>query len=221
MFGRGTIDAHSASATGQNRPTCSTSGCLLSPAANILRGKTILDVLAGEKQERAQTGGSVGGAWTNSPGLSKPGDRGQGQLENPLLHHCRERNRYWHLANAILAAPCLCILPGFIEPCLPTGSHRPVHNGPMRYGFRFVCHRDGERVRAFSRTGHQWSAQLPAIAAALRTLPDGKGVICRLGGGYNARRFREVPDSGVEKPGLVSREHRTSLIVSSTSRRRS
>jgi hypothetical protein len=86
-------------------------------------------------------------------------------------------------------------------------------------GFRFICHRDGERVRVFSRTGHD--AQLPAVAAALRTLPYGKGVICGPGGGYNARRFREVPDSGVEKPELVSREHRTSLIVSSTSRRRS
>jgi bifunctional non-homologous end joining protein LigD len=51
-------------------------------------------------------------------------------------------------------------------------------------GYRFVCHRDGERVRVFSRTGHEWSAQLPAIAAALRALPirsaipDGEGVIC-------------------------------------------
>jgi bifunctional non-homologous end joining protein LigD len=37
-------------------------------------------------------------------------------------------------------------------------------------GFRLICHRDGERVRVFSRTGHEWG-QLPAIAAALRTLP--------------------------------------------------
>jgi ATP-dependent DNA ligase len=39
------------------------------------------------------------------------------------------------------------------------------------HGFRFICHRDGERVRVFSRTGHEWGAQLPAIAAALRALP--------------------------------------------------
>jgi ATP-dependent DNA ligase len=25
-------------------------------------------------------------------------------------------------------------------------------------GFRFICHRDGERVRVFSRTGHEWAA---------------------------------------------------------------
>jgi ATP-dependent DNA ligase len=36
----------------------------------------------------------------------------------------------------------------------------------------------------FSRTGHEWGAQLPTIAAALRALPvrsailDGEGVIC-------------------------------------------
>jgi ATP-dependent DNA ligase len=79
--------------------------------------------------------------------------------------------------------------PGFIEPCLPTGS-RTAPTGPQwayeikHDGFRFICHRDGERVRVFSRTGHEWGAQLPAIAAALRSLPvrsailDGEGVIC-------------------------------------------
>jgi bifunctional non-homologous end joining protein LigD len=77
----------------------------------------------------------------------------------------------------------------FIEPCLPTGS-RTAPTGPQwayeikHDGFRFICHRDGERVRVFSRTGHEWGAQLPAIAAALRALPvrsvilDGEGVIC-------------------------------------------
>jgi ATP-dependent DNA ligase len=60
--------------------------------------------------------------------------------------------------------------PGFIEPCLPTGS-RTAPTGPQwayeikHDGFRFICHRDGERVRVFSRTGHEWGAQLPAIAA--------------------------------------------------------
>jgi ATP-dependent DNA ligase len=60
--------------------------------------------------------------------------------------------------------------PGFIEPCLPTGS-RTVPTGPQwvyeikHDGFRFVCHRDGECVRVYSRTGHEWRA------AALRMLP--------------------------------------------------
>jgi bifunctional non-homologous end joining protein LigD len=79
--------------------------------------------------------------------------------------------------------------PGFIEPCLPTIS-RTVPTGPRwayeikHDGFRFVCARQGERVRLFSRGGHDWSAQLPAIAEAMRALPvtsvtlDGEVVIC-------------------------------------------
>jgi bifunctional non-homologous end joining protein LigD len=57
--------------------------------------------------------------------------------------------------------------PGFIEPCLPTGS-RTAPTGPQwayeikHDGFRLICLRDGERVRVFSRTGHEWGAQLPA-----------------------------------------------------------
>jgi bifunctional non-homologous end joining protein LigD len=57
---------------------------------------------------------------------------------------------------------------------LPTGS-RTAPTGPQwayeikHDGFRFICHRDGERVR-LSRTGHEWGALPPAIAAALREL---------------------------------------------------
>src|SRR6516164_5211048 len=51
-------------------------------------------------------------------------------------------------------------------------------------GFRFICRRDGDRVRLFSRGGHDWSAQLPAIVEAMRAFPvtsvtlDGEVVIC-------------------------------------------
>jgi bifunctional non-homologous end joining protein LigD len=93
--------------------------------------------------------------------------------------------------------------PGFIEPCLPTIS-RMVPTGPewafeiKHDGFRFICHRDGERVRVFSRNGHDWSAQLPAVAAALRALPvrsvilDGEGVICGADGVSDFDRMRAV-----------------------------
>ena len=72
--------------------------------------------------------------------------------------------------------------PGFIEPCLPTGS-RTAPTGPQwayeikHDGFRFICHRDG---------------------AALRTLPvrsvilDGEGVICGPDGVSNFDRMRVV-----------------------------
>jgi bifunctional non-homologous end joining protein LigD len=90
---------------------------------------------------------------------------------------------------------------GFIEPCLPTVS-RIGPTGPQwayeikHDGFRFICHRDGERVRVFSRTGHDWSTQLPAIVAALRALPirsvivDGEGVICGPDGASDFDRLR-------------------------------
>src|SRR6516225_5932810 len=83
-------------------------------------------------------------------------------------------------------------------------KERPAPTGPQwayeikHDGFRFICHRDGERVRVFSRTGHEWSAQLPAIAAALRTLPvrsvilDGEGVICGPDGVSDFDRMRAV-----------------------------
>jgi bifunctional non-homologous end joining protein LigD len=80
--------------------------------------------------------------------------------------------------------------PGFIEPCLPTLS-RTLPTGPQwAYeikddGFRFICRRDGERVRLFSRNGRDWTDWVPLIAEALAKLRvksvtiDGEGVVCR------------------------------------------
>jgi ATP dependent DNA ligase domain/Bacterial transcriptional regulator len=77
----------------------------------------------------------------------------------------------------------------FIEPCLPTIS-RMVPTGPgwayeiKHDGFRFLAVRQGNRVLVFSRGGHDWSKQLPAIIDAMQALPvrsvvlDGEGVIC-------------------------------------------
>jgi hypothetical protein len=65
-------------------------------------------------------------------------------------------------------------------------------------GFRFICRRDGERVRAFSRGGHDWSAQLPAIAEAMRAFPvtsvtlDGEVVICGADGVSQFDRMRAM-----------------------------
>ena len=50
----------------------------------------------------------------------------------------------------------------------------------------------------FSRTGREWSAQLPTIVAALRALPihsvilDGEGVICGPNGVSDFDRMRAV-----------------------------
>src|SRR6476469_1014319 len=93
--------------------------------------------------------------------------------------------------------------PGFIEPCLPIVS-RVVLTGPQwafetkHDGFRFICLRDGKRVRAFTRGGHDWSGQLPAITEALCALParsvtlDGEVVICGPDGRSDFDRMRAV-----------------------------
>ena len=51
-------------------------------------------------------------------------------------------------------------------------------------GLRFICRREGDRVRVFSRRGHDWTDRVPSIAAALQKLRvksitiDGEGVVC-------------------------------------------
>ena len=90
---------------------------------------------------------------------------------------------------------------GFIEPCLPTPS-RTVPSGPQwaheikHDGFRFICRRDGDRVRVFSRHGREWTDSVPLIVEALRALPvmsatlDGEGVVVDNRGVTDFERLR-------------------------------
>jgi bifunctional non-homologous end joining protein LigD len=91
--------------------------------------------------------------------------------------------------------------PGFIEPCLPTnGRIAPI--GPQwvyeikHDGYRFVCRRDGDSVRVFSRRGHDWTDRVPLIAEALAALSvksvtiDGEGVVCGPDGVSDFDRLR-------------------------------
>jgi bifunctional non-homologous end joining protein LigD len=58
---------------------------------------------------------------------------------------------------------------------LPTLGHA-VPSGPQRAyeikhdWFRFICRRDGDRVRVFSRNGPDWTDRVPLIADALAKL---------------------------------------------------
>jgi bifunctional non-homologous end joining protein LigD len=66
--------------------------------------------------------------------------------------------------------------PGFIVPCQPTlASKVPVGDGWIHElkhdGFRIVAFKDGGKVRLWSRTGRDWSAEFVAITEALRALP--------------------------------------------------
>jgi bifunctional non-homologous end joining protein LigD len=90
---------------------------------------------------------------------------------------------------------------GFIEPCLPTNGHTAPTGPQWAYeikhdGFRFICRRDGERVRVFSRNGRDWTDRVPLIAEALAKLRaesvtiDGEGVVCRPDGVSDFDRLR-------------------------------
>jgi bifunctional non-homologous end joining protein LigD len=90
---------------------------------------------------------------------------------------------HWHNPGPVRRPP------GFIEPCLPTNAST-VPSGPQwayeitHDGFRFICRRDGDRVRVFSRRGHDWTDRVPFIAKTLAKLRvtsvtlDGEGVVC-------------------------------------------
>jgi bifunctional non-homologous end joining protein LigD len=72
---------------------------------------------------------------------------------------------------------------------LPTLA-REVPDGPQwtheikHDGFRFICRRDGDRVRVYLRHGRDWTDKVPAIVEAMRALPatsatiDGEAVVC-------------------------------------------
>jgi bifunctional non-homologous end joining protein LigD len=87
------------------------------------------------------------------------------------------------------SSPLPAPLAGFIEPCLPTLSES-VPSGPewvheiKHDGYRFICRREGDRVRVFSRHGNDYSDRVPAITDALQSLKvksvtlDGEGVVC-------------------------------------------
>jgi len=90
---------------------------------------------------------------------------------------------------------------GFIDPCLPTLAHT-VPDGPLwiheikHDGYRFIGRRDGDRVRAFTRRGHDWTDRVPRIAEALAALPvtsvtiDGEAVLCDSAGVSDFDRLR-------------------------------
>jgi bifunctional non-homologous end joining protein LigD len=76
-------------------------------------------------------------------------------------------------------------------PSGPQWSYEIKHDG-----FRFICRRDGDRVRIFSRRGHEWTERVPRIVEALSRLRvksvtlDGEGVVCRADGISDFDRMR-------------------------------
>ena len=78
---------------------------------------------------------------------------------------------------------------GFIEPCLPTVRSKPP-SGPewiheiKHDGYRMIVRRDRDRVRLFTRRGHDWTHRFGWIVHALQVLRvksvtlDGEMVVC-------------------------------------------
>jgi ATP-dependent DNA ligase len=82
-----------------------------------------------------------------------------------------------HYARQVLSRPPVSAYPaGFIEPCLPTGA-RSAPSGPLWVheikfdGYRFICRREGERVRVFSRHGRDWTDRVPLIPLSSAPAP--------------------------------------------------
>jgi bifunctional non-homologous end joining protein LigD len=79
------------------------------------------------------------------------------------------------------------------QPCIPTRGTK-VPSGPDWFhevkhdGFRLIVQRDGDRVRLFTRNGHDWSNRYPWITDAARRLRqkhfviDGEAVVLGVNG---------------------------------------
>jgi bifunctional non-homologous end joining protein LigD len=80
-------------------------------------------------------------------------------------------------------------MPHLLAPCLPTTAAAPP-TGPewlheiKHDGFPLLAWRNGERVRLYTRNGHNWTTRFPLIARAIELLAvrscliDGEAIAC-------------------------------------------
>ena len=79
------------------------------------------------------------------------------------------------------------------QPCLPTKAAKVPNRAEWIHeikhdGYRLIVQRDGDRVRLFTRNGHDWSGRYPLISeAALRIrstsfVLDGEAVLLGVDG---------------------------------------
>jgi ATP-dependent DNA ligase len=89
---------------------------------------------------------------------------------------------------------------GFIEPCLPSKAERPPSGSDWIHevkqdGYRLMVRRDGDRVRCFTKNGHDRADRFPSIVEAARSinttfLIDGEAVILKEGGASDFQALR-------------------------------
>ena len=103
------------------------------------------------------------------------------------------------------------------EPCIPTKAatvpDRPEWIHEIKHdGYRLIVHRDGERVRLWTRNGHDWSGRFPLISeATLRNrnssfVLDGEAVLLGVDGrsdfnGLHSRKHDAGSNSMLRYPG--------------------
>jgi ATP-dependent DNA ligase len=66
---------------------------------------------------------------------------------------------------------------GFIAPCLPSKVGRPPSGSDWVHevkqdGYRLMVHWDGQRVRCFTKNGHDWADHFPSIVEAARGMTN-------------------------------------------------
>jgi bifunctional non-homologous end joining protein LigD len=96
------------------------------------------------------------------------------------------------------------MVPGFIEPCLPSAADRPP-SGPdwvheiKHDGYRLMARRDSVGIRLLTRNGYDWASRYPLIVEAVNRLKarscliDGEAVACDANGLAVFQRLRRKP----------------------------
>ena len=103
----------------------------------------------------------------------------------PNSAHRREAAR----AGRALEVDCkVAHVSGFVGPCQPSRVARPP-SGPFwvheikHDGYRLMVHRDGSRIRCFTRNGHDWGDRFPGIDVIQPCLAMRRLVNRRVSGG--------------------------------------
>jgi ATP-dependent DNA ligase len=84
---------------------------------------------------------------------------------------------------------CYHVLPGFIEPCLPSPADRPPSGSNWIHeikhdSYRLMARRDSVGIRLITRRGNDWSDRFPLVVEAVNHLKvrscliDGEVVCC-------------------------------------------
>src|SRR5262245_33071210 len=98
-----------------------------------------------------------------------------------------------------------CRAPAREVPVGPQWAHEIKHDG-----YRFICRRDGDRVRVFSRRGLDWTERVQSMVAAVGKLRartagiDGEAVVARDDG---------VTDFHAQRSALASRDGRDAVFL--------